>query len=116
MSISVIVRSSVADSIPKAYMACLERYAVDQIAGAPKQIGDAIRRQRRKLGLNQPSVRDKTKLRQATISAVESGAPGTQLGTLCGILAALDLEFVIRPRTRQRRPDPRPPCRRSSGD
>ena len=29
------------------------RYAVDQIARTPKQIGDAIRRQRRKLGLNQ---------------------------------------------------------------
>lgn len=40
--------------IPEAYMACLERYAVDQIVRAPKQIGDAIRRQRRKLGLNQP--------------------------------------------------------------
>jgi HTH-type transcriptional regulator / antitoxin HipB len=79
---------------------CLERYAVDQIARTPKQIGDAIRRQRRKLGLNQTSIGDKTKLRQATISAVESGAPGTQLGTLCDILAALDLEFVIRPRTK----------------
>jgi HTH-type transcriptional regulator / antitoxin HipB len=73
---------------------------VDQIARTPKQIGDAIRRQRRKLGLNQTSVRDKTKLRQATISAVESGAPGTQLGTVCDILAALDLEFAIRPRTK----------------
>lgn len=73
---------------------------MDQIARTPKQIGDAIRRQRRKIGLNQTSIGDKTKLRQATISAVESGAPGTQLGTLCDILAALDLEFVIRPRTK----------------
>ena len=73
---------------------------MDQIARTPKQIGDAIRRQRRKLGLNQTGVGDKTKLRQATISAVESGALGTQLGTLCDILAALDREFVIRPRTK----------------
>lgn len=73
---------------------------MDQIARTPKQIGDAIRRQRRKFGLNQTGIGDKTKLRQATISAVENGATGTQLGTLCDILAALDLEFVIRPRTK----------------
>ncbi len=73
---------------------------MEQIARTPKQIGDAIRRQRRKLSLNQTNVGDRTKLRQATISAVESGATGTQLGTLCDILAALDLEFVIRPRTK----------------
>jgi len=73
---------------------------VDQIAQTPKQVGDAIRRQRRKLGLNQTSVSDRTKLRQATISAVENGARGTQLGTVCDVLAALGLEFVIRPRTK----------------
>ncbi|WP_319799136.1 helix-turn-helix domain-containing protein [Nitrobacter sp.] len=73
---------------------------MDQIARTPKQIGDAIRRRRRRLGLNQTGVTDKTTLRQATISAVENGAPGTQLGTLCDILAALDLEFVIRTRTK----------------
>lgn len=73
---------------------------MDQIARTPKQIGEALRRQRRKLGLNQTSIRDKTTLRQATISAVENGASGTQLGTLCDILAALDLEFVVRSRTK----------------
>jgi len=50
--------------------------------------------------MNQTRVGDQTKTRQATISAVERGAAGTQLGTLCNILAALDLEFVIRPRTK----------------
>ena len=73
---------------------------MDQIAHTPRLVGDTIRRQRRKLGLNQTSVGNRTKLRQATISAVESGARGTQLGTLCDVLAALDLEFVIRPRTK----------------
>jgi HTH-type transcriptional regulator / antitoxin HipB len=73
---------------------------VEQIARTPKQIGDAIRRQRRKLGLNQTSLGDRTNLRQATISVVEGGASGTQLGTLCDILAALDLELVVRPRTK----------------
>ncbi|MEQ1940772.1 helix-turn-helix domain-containing protein [Mesorhizobium sp. CN5-321] len=73
---------------------------MDQIARTPKQIGDTIRRHRRKLGLNQATLGERTKLRQATISAVEAGAPGTQLSTLCDILAALDLEFVIRPRSK----------------
>lgn len=73
---------------------------MNPIARTPKQIGDAIRRQRRKLGLNQSQLGEKTQLRQATISAVENGEPGTQLRTLCDMLAALDLEFVIRPRTK----------------
>ena len=73
---------------------------MDQIARTPKQIGDAIRRQRRKLGLNQTALGERTWLRQATISAVESGEPGTQIRTLCDVLAALDLEFVVRPRSK----------------
>jgi HTH-type transcriptional regulator / antitoxin HipB len=73
---------------------------MDQIARTPKQIGDAIRRQRRKLGLNQTALGERTRLRQATISAVESGEPGTQIRTLCDVLAALDLEFVVRPRSK----------------
>lgn len=73
---------------------------MNQIARTPKQIGDAIRRQRRKCGLNQTALGERTRLRQATISAVESGEPGTQIRTLCDVLAALDLEFVIRPRTK----------------
>jgi HTH-type transcriptional regulator/antitoxin HipB len=73
---------------------------MDQIVRTPKQIGDAIRRRRRKLGINQTDLGEKTNLRQATISVVEAGSPGTQLGTLCDVMTALDLEFVIRPRTK----------------
>lgn len=73
---------------------------MDQIARTTKQIGDAIRRQRRKLGLNQTALGERTQLRQATISAVESGEPGTQIRTLCDVLAALDLELVVRPRSK----------------
>ena len=75
---------------------------MEQIVRTPRQIGDAIRRHRRRLGLNQTGLGERTKLRQATISAGEGGAPGTQLSTLCDILAALDLEFVVRPRTKGR--------------
>lgn len=78
---------------------------MEHIARTPKQIGNALRRERRKLGLNQTALGDRTHTRQATISAVENGSPGTQLGTLCDMLAALDLEFVIRPRTKAKPAD-----------
>jgi len=73
---------------------------LEQIARTPKQIGETIRRERRRLGLNQTTLGERTTLRQATISAVEAGEPGTQLRTLCDVLAALDLEIVIRRRTK----------------
>ena len=73
---------------------------MQQLARTPKQIGSAIRRYRRSRGSNQTTLGRTTGLRQATISAVEGGEPGTQLKTLCDILAALGLELVIRPRTK----------------
>lgn len=73
---------------------------MDQIARTPKQIGNALRRRRRTLDLTQKGLGDKTTLRQATISTMENGEPGTQLRTLFDVLAALDLEIVIRPRTK----------------
>jgi len=38
-------------------------------------------------------------LNQTTVSSIEQGAPGTRLETLFRMLAALDLEMVIRPKT-----------------
>lgn len=73
---------------------------MDQIARTSKQIGDALRRRRRTLNLTQRELGTKTSLRQATISAIENGEPGTQLRTLSDVLAALNLELVIRPRTK----------------
>lgn len=72
----------------------------EQIARTPEQIGAAIRRHRRALGINQNDVGAKTHLRQATISGLEAGEAGIQLRTLFGVLTALNLELVIRPRTK----------------
>jgi HTH-type transcriptional regulator/antitoxin HipB len=77
---------------------------MDQIARTPRQIGEAVRRQRRKLALTQGALGEKANLRQATISTVENGEPGTQLRTLFDLLAALDLELVVRQRS-QSKPD-----------
>lgn len=73
---------------------------MEQIARTSGQIGAAIRRRRRRLGLRQGDVGAKTNLRQATISALENGEPGTQLRTLINVMATLDLEMVLRERTK----------------
>jgi HTH-type transcriptional regulator/antitoxin HipB len=72
----------------------------DQIARTPKQVGNALRRRRRSQDLTQKNLGEKTGLRQATISRLEGGEPGTQLRTLFDLITALDLELLIRPRTR----------------
>jgi HTH-type transcriptional regulator / antitoxin HipB len=70
------------------------------LARTPQQIGSALRRYRRNQRVNQTQLGQKTGLRQATISAVEAGEPGTEVKTLCEILAGLGLELIIRPRTK----------------
>jgi HTH-type transcriptional regulator / antitoxin HipB len=72
---------------------------MDNIARTPKQIGAVIRRQRRQSKLTQNQLGAKIKLRQATVSKLEAGQP-TLLGTLLDVLAALNLEMVIRSRTK----------------
>jgi HTH-type transcriptional regulator/antitoxin HipB len=49
--------------------------------------------------MTQGTLGQKMDARQATISKLEAGEPGTQLQTLMDALTALDLELVVRPRT-----------------
>jgi HTH-type transcriptional regulator/antitoxin HipB len=72
---------------------------MEHIARTSKQIGDAVRRHRRKLQVTQKNLGARADLRQATISGLEGGEPGTRIDTLCAVLAALGLELVIRERT-----------------
>ena len=73
---------------------------MEQIARPSMQIGAALRRCRRSAGLSQDALAAKTKLRQATISALEKGVADTRLHTLIQVMAALDLEMVICQRTK----------------
>lgn len=73
---------------------------MDTIARTTKQVGQAVRRYRRKRGLTQGDLGDKMNVRQATISKLEAGEPATQLRIFMDALAALDLELVIRPRSK----------------
>ena len=75
---------------------------MEQITRTRAQLGAALRRRRKQLGLSQETLGEKTKLRQATISRLESGDAGAKLGTLLDALAALNLELVVRPRSKGR--------------
>jgi HTH-type transcriptional regulator / antitoxin HipB len=73
---------------------------MDQFARTPQQLGSLIRRHRRQAALTQSQLGQKMSARQATVSKLEAGEPATQLEILMDALTALDLELVIRPRTK----------------
>ena len=75
------------------------------LARNPKQIGNVIQHARKKQGLNQTKLGTKAGLRQETNSLIETGNPATKLETILGVLAALDLEFRIVPRSKNRPSD-----------
>ena len=68
------------------------------IARNAKQLGAAIRRNRKKQGLTQSALADRMHSRQATISTLEKGEAA--LSTLIDALTALNLEVVVRPRSK----------------
>lgn len=72
---------------------------MEQMARTSIQLGAAIRRRRRILKLSQQEVGDRIRLRQATISALENGMPGTRMRTLLDVMTALGLEIVVRERS-----------------
>lgn len=65
---------------------------------SPEVLGVALRSERKKRKLSQTDVGKSVGIDQPTISRVEKGNPGTELGTLFRLLAALDLELIIQPR------------------
>jgi HTH-type transcriptional regulator/antitoxin HipB len=69
------------------------------LARTPKQIGNLIRRARKQGGLSQTALGDKAGLRQETISLIETGHPAARLETILAVLAALDLELRMAPRS-----------------
>jgi len=72
---------------------------METIARTPHQLGNSIRERRRQLGLTQEQLAEKVGVRQRTISDVES-AGAARVDTLLRMLVALDLELLVRPRTR----------------
>jgi HTH-type transcriptional regulator/antitoxin HipB len=62
------------------------------------QLGASLLRFRKWVSLTQKEVGERSGIKQSIVSQVESGIPGTRLGTLFKLLAALDLELVVRSR------------------
>ena len=61
-------------------------------------LGEAIRRARKKLDLRQVDVAQKASVRQALVSDLENGATTAKLDTVIRVLAALDMDLSIVPR------------------
>jgi HTH-type transcriptional regulator/antitoxin HipB len=73
--------------------------SIDKIARTPLQLANYIRERRRELGFTQENLASKIGVRQRTVSDIETSA-AARLDTVLRALAALDLELVIRPRTK----------------
>ncbi|PTX99246.1 transcriptional regulator [Spartobacteria bacterium LR76] len=64
-----------------------------------KQLGNAIRRARRRLGMSQGELGERAGVRQGTISEIENGTRGGQLETVLALLAVLGLELQVTARS-----------------
>jgi HTH-type transcriptional regulator/antitoxin HipB len=73
---------------------------MEQIARTPQQLAEILRSRRKQLKLSQETLGATNHIRQSTISALENFRTDLRLGTLLDLTAALDLELVLRPRTR----------------
>lgn len=70
-----------------------------------EDLGLAIRRARRRLGLTQEELADHLGVPRPYLSQVESGKETVHVRRLLKTLAALGLDLYVVPRSRGRRPD-----------
>jgi len=73
---------------------------MEMITTSPTALGQAIRRIRKAKHLTQEVAGKPFRIEQRTVSTIEQGFPGTRIDTLFRMLAALDLEMVIRTKER----------------
>lgn len=73
---------------------------MSDLARDPRQIGNLIRRARKHRALSQGALGAKAGLRQETISLIENGNSAAKIETILAVLAALDLELRIAPRSK----------------
>lgn len=64
-----------------------------------RQLGNLIRRARKQQALSQRDLGDRAGLRQETISLLENGNPAAKTETVLSVLAALNLELQVVPRS-----------------
>ena len=73
---------------------------MSDLARTPRQLGNIVRSARKKKGLTQTELGTRSTCRQETISLIECGNPATRIDTLLGVLASLELEIRIAPRSK----------------
>jgi HTH-type transcriptional regulator / antitoxin HipB len=73
---------------------------MNQIARSPSQVGNLIQKFRKLRGMSQTELAERSGMRQELISKIESGQNGAKISSICDLLAALDLEMTIGPRTK----------------
>ena len=71
-----------------------------QFARTSKDIGHAIRQARKAQNLTQKDLAVRSGVWQETISKIETGVASTKLETVFALLAALDLELQVQPRSK----------------
>jgi HTH-type transcriptional regulator/antitoxin HipB len=64
-----------------------------------RQLGNLIRRARKQQALSQRDLGDRAGLRQETVSLLETGNAAAKLETVLSVLAALNLELQVVPRS-----------------
>lgn len=75
---------------------------MNQIARTPKDIGNVLRNVRKAKRLTQAELASRAGVWQRTVSNIETSATGAKLDTVFELLAALDLEFRIVPRSKMK--------------
>lgn len=73
---------------------------MQHLARLPKDVGHAIREERKAKKLTQKQLANLSGVWQETISKIESGTANTKLETLFNLLSALDLEITVRERSK----------------
>ncbi len=73
---------------------------MDQIARTTKDLGQTLRAARKANGLTQAELAARAGVWQRTVSNIETGTSGAKVDTIFDLLAALDLELRIVPRSK----------------
>ncbi|MBU9700113.1 helix-turn-helix domain-containing protein [Rhodobacteraceae bacterium HSP-20] len=73
---------------------------MDQIARTTKDFGNVLRQARKAQNLTQAELGSRAGIWQRTISNIETSASGAKVDTIFDLLAALNLELHIVPRSK----------------
>ena len=76
----------------------MKNHELSPIARSPQQLGHALKRHRLAKKWTQTHLSEESGVRQAGISQLEGGHSGVKIETVFRVMAALNLEIILRPR------------------